>query len=155
MHIASLRDLLMFKDDELVYRQNSINELFSSHFATFDQLSSLYYECQGTSSEKMKIYNEVMALIRKVSADKKTIVNMESFIDAYNDNMMLKFHQAYPDINEIDAKLFMFIVLGFSSRAISIFINEKLDVVYNRKSRLKTRIQKSDVADKEQFLKVF
>lgn len=155
MHITNLRDLLLMKDGELVYRQNIISQLFSSHFETFDKLSSLYYECQGTSNEKMKIYNEVVALIRKVSADKTTIVNMESFVDAYNDNMMLKFHQAYPDINEIDAKLFMFIVLGFSSRAISIFINEKLDVVYNRKSRLKTRIQKSDVADKEQFLKVF
>ena len=155
MHIASLRDLLMLKDDELVYRQNSINELFSSHFATFDQLSSLYYECQGTSSEKIKIYNEVVSLIRRVSADKKTIKSMEHFIDSYNDNLMSKFHQAYPDINNLDANLFMFIVLGFSSRAISIFMNEKLDVVYNRKSRLKSKIQKSDVANKEDFLIYF
>jgi hypothetical protein len=48
----------------------------------------------------------------------------------------------------------MYIVLGFSARAISVFLNEKIDVVYNRKSRLKQKIQKSDVLNKDYFLEI-
>ena len=79
---------------------------------------------------------------------------MEEFINRYKDGLMVKFNQSFPHFSRSDVNLFMYIVLGFSARAISIFLNEKIDVVYNRKSRLKQKIQKSDVLNKECFLEL-
>ena len=75
-------------------------------------------------------------------------------MDRYKDNVMTKLHQAFPDMGNSDKNLFMYIVLGFSARAISIFMNEKIDVVYNRKSRLKQKISRSDSQYKELLLEL-
>ena len=102
----------------------------------------------------MKIHNEVISILSDVASDQNTIKKMEEFINRYKDGLMIKFKQSFPHFNRLDVNLFMYIVLGFSARAISVFLNEKIDVVYNRKSRLKQKIQKSDVLNKDYFLEI-
>ena len=116
--------------------QNAISNLFEQRFATIDRLSSTYYEYQGTVNEKHKIYTDVMELVSGLGSDQKTLKELETF----------------PEIKESDCILYLYSVAGFSARAISIFINEKLEVVYNRKSRLKQKISRSSSIEKEKFM---
>ena len=131
--------------------QNAINNLFEQRFATIDKLSSAYYEYQGTANERQKIYAEVMSLVSGLGSDKKIIRELECFINTYKDNLLVDFKREFPDIKESDYVLYLYVVAGFSSRAISIFIGEKLEVIYNRKSRLKQKINRSDSLYKEIF----
>ena len=152
--VAGLRVKIVDNEDLLLNKQLLIEQLFSSHFEAFNRLSDAYYGCKGLSNEKFKIYNEFMSILSDVASNQNTIIKMEEFINRYKDGLMVKFNQSFPHYSRLDINLFMYIVLGFSARAISIFLNEKIDVVYNRKSRLKQKIQKSDVLNKECFLEL-
>ncbi len=140
---SNLRNMLKVKETETNSMQEVINNLFEQRFATIDKLSSDYYEYQGTANEKQKIYTNVMKLVSGLGSDKKTIKELENFINTYKDNLMIRFREEFPDMKESDCILYLYAVAGFSSRAISIFIREKLEVVYNRKSRLKQKINRS------------
>lgn len=167
---ANLCYVLQTKEDETLSLRNSydkeierktaenlklyeaINSLFEQRFATIDKLSSAYYEYQGSANEKQKIYTEVMKLVNGLGSDKNMIKELESFINIYKDNLLVRFKNEFPDIKDSDYTLYIYMVAGFSSRAISIFIGENIDVVYNRKSRLKQRINKNNSMYKEEFL---
>lgn len=137
---------------ETLELQKAINNLFEQRFATIDMLSNAYYTYQGTANEKHKIYTEVMKLVSGFGSDNKTIKELENFINTYKNNIIVDFKADFPDIKESDYLLYLYLVAGFSSRAISIFIGEKLAVVYNRKSRLRHKIDKSNIHNKSKYL---
>lgn len=141
------------RNTQLQTLNTAINNLFEQSFTTIDKLTSAYYEYQGTINEKQKIYSDVMGIMSKLSSDKKVIYELEKFVNQYRNNLMIRFRTNFPEFKEADCVLFLYIIAGFSSRAISIFINEKLDVVYNRKSRLKQKIIRSNSPEKEIFVK--
>lgn len=169
MEVSEMNETIMNKDAETIALQEkldeseklrdtqlqalnvAINNLFEQSFATIDQLTSAYYEYQGTTNEKHKIYNDVMSIMSGLSSDKKVIYELEKFVNQYRDNLMTRFRSNFQEFKEQDCVLFLYTVAGFSSRAISIFINEKLDVVYNRKSRLKQKIICSNSPEKKAF----
>lgn len=148
---SNLRNMLRVKETETNSMQEVINNLFEQRFATIDKLSSDYYEYQGTANEKQKIYTDVMKLVSGLGSDKKTIKELEDFINTYKGNLMARFRNEFPELKESDCTLYLYAVAGFSSRAISIFIGEKLEVVYNRKSRLKQKINRSTSPDVATF----
>lgn len=132
--------------------QNAINNLFEHSFLTIDQLTSAYYEYQGSANEKQKIYTDVMSIVSGIGSDKKTIEKIERFVNTYKSNIMQRFRTEFPGMKQSDYILYLYVVAGFSSRAIGVFLGEKLDVVYNRKSRLKQKISKSNSVNKEYFI---
>ena len=150
--VVDLRNRITAKEDMLLNKQTLIEQLFSSHYDAFNRLSSAYYQCKGLSNEKEKIHNEVVRIISNVATDAIAIKKMEEFINRYKDNLMVKFNKSFPDFSKSEVTLYMYVVLGFSARAISIFLNENIDVIYNRKSRLKQKILKSKVNNREYFL---
>lgn len=93
-----------------------------------------------------------MELVSGLGSDQKTLKELESFVNTYRDNLMYRFRETFPEIKESDCILYLYSVAGFSARAISIFINEKLEVVYNRKSRLKQKISRSSSIEKDKFM---
>ena len=145
MAIASeLRNILTLKDSEILSQQNIIEQLFASRFDTIDKLSCAYFEAQGFNNEKQRIYREVSSLIDDISSDKIAIKRMEDFVNTYKDNLMLKFRSSIPNATEDDTQLYLYMALGFSPRAISIFMKKSVDAVYNLKSRLRHKIIKSN-----------
>lgn len=68
--------------------------------------------------------------------------------------MISRFKAAFPDLKDADYKLFLFLTLGFSIPAITLLLREdKIEAVYNRKARLKTKIKKFGGTDAGDFLK--
>lgn len=135
--------------------QEAVNRLFEQKFKTIDQLCNTYYVYQGSNNERTKIYNNVIDLISNLSKDKKTISELEAFVNTYKNNLMADFRAEYPTLKDEDYLLFLYIVVNFSSRAISILIGESLSVVYNRKSSLKRKIQQGDSIHKDLFIAEF
>lgn len=59
------------------------------------------------------------------------------------DNILAKIKESNPDIKPDDYRLLVFLASGLSSRTISLLLGESVDVVYKRKSRLKSRLRES------------
>ncbi len=145
-------ELKIVKKHDLDKKQ-LMGELFEARYAIINELCATYYEYQGTSKEQKKIADEVKRHINSISGN-GNIGDLESCVNRYNGNIMRKFRDEFPNIKESECSMFMYMVAGFSCKAISVFIDEKLDVVYNRKSRLKSKIKLSNSAYKNDFLQL-
>jgi type II secretory pathway pseudopilin PulG len=131
---------------------SSVGELFGKRFESIDKLCGTYYECLGTTRNQKKIYEEVKSIIDGLGNDTSMIAELEEYANKYMNNLMADFRSAMPELKEADCQLFLYCLLGFSSRSISLFLDEKIEVVYNRKSRLKNKIKQSVSERKEEFL---
>ena len=150
MNIASdIQDVLQSKNTEM---SHWVRQLFREKFEFIDSLGGTYYERQNTPNEQIAIYNEVKRAIQNLGADKQTKSELERIVNLCNDDILKKIRLQIPEIKTVDYDLFCYLCAGFSYRAISIFMQMKIENVYNRKSRLKVQISNSTAASKELFL---
>ena len=130
-----------------------INNLFSHQFETINQLCNVYYDNQGTKFEKDRIYKEVKKQIESLGTEKSE--QLEEIINTYKDNLLSQFRKDFPTLSK-DYQLFAtYQFAGFSARAISLFTNDKVENIYNKKSRLKNKIANSTSPYKEEYLRLF
>lgn len=73
-------------------------------------------------------------------------------IDSISDGLISNLKNLSTSISEVDLQLLAYIYVGFSTRSISLLIEEKIEVIYNRKSRLKTKISNLDYPRKNELL---
>lgn len=150
MNIASdIQDVLQSKNTEM---SRLVRQLFHEKFELIDSLGCTYYERRDTPNEQIAIYNEVKRAIQNLGTDKQTKSELERIVNLCNEEILEKIRAQIPEIRAADYDLFCYLCAGFSYRAISIFMQTKIDNVYNRKSRLKTLISNSAAASKEIFL---
>jgi len=133
----------------------SLSNLYKQKFEILDTLSSTYYETAGTPTSKKILLGKIENLISDFRNDFKTALKLEHEINIYNDNLMVKFRNDFPEFKDHEIRLFLYTAAGFSNRTISLFIDEKIEVIYNRKSRLKAKIKKSQSPDKIRYLSSF
>ena len=151
----NLRQILEIKDSSLASAQDTISNLFANQFRLVDELCSDYYECKGTPKEKNKVYEKVVNIISGLGSDPNIINQMEEKINQGLDNLIADFRKDYKELKDSDVQLFIYLVMGFSPRAMSVLISQKLEVVYNRKSSLKRKIKEGNSTKKELYLRYF
>lgn len=138
-----MQDIIQLKQTKFSEAQESIKKLLSTRFEVIDDLCKTIYETKITESTKRKISSEVEKFIYQFSSDKQKIVELEMFANKIHSNIISSFKADLPNLKESDYLLFLYTILGFSNTAIALFLNEdKLEAVYNRKARLKTKIRK-------------
>ena len=130
----------------------SVKELFRQKYAVVDTLCSAYYESRGVKLEKKRIVAEVERILRDLTADSVRLDELAASADQYTDGVYTAFRRDFPRLRSEDYRLFLYLMAGFSARSISLLLDEKIEVVYNRKSRLKARIRNSGAARKEEYL---
>lgn len=129
-----------------------VRDLLSGKFEHLDRLCSLYYSSVDDTKQRKSISNEVIKEIGEFKNNPKIIVTLEELVNKYCDNLMTNFHADFPKTSSASACLFLYTILGFSSRSISIFLEQDIDNVYKTKNRLKTRIQNSNISKKNLYL---
>jgi tetratricopeptide (TPR) repeat protein len=121
-----------------------IRTMLSSKFSTLDKLCDAYYTYNGHSNKQAKICAKVEEILDGFSQDKCIITELENTINTYLGDLVKQFRLDCPGLNAWEYDLFIFIVLDFSARAISIFQGVKIEVVYTRKAKLKKKISSSE-----------
>ena len=66
---------------------------------------------------------------------------------------MRHLHEAFPNIKEIDSRMYTLNAIGLTIPAICMLLKERREVIYNRRLRLRSRIQESDTPHRDQLLK--
>ena len=77
-----------------------IAELFHKQYELLDKLSNTYYETHGCSKEKESIYEQVKSEINKFANDKKTMAQLERFVNTYKNNVMSHIREEIHSISE-------------------------------------------------------
>lgn len=149
----NLKSTLELRESENSKMQQAINTLFEQKYETINNLCDIYFQSDAYPNKQNKVYLQIKSIIDNLGSDPKTILKLEEYANRYLNNIIIKFRNDYPNIKEADILLFLYSAIGFSSRAISSFLNENIDVIYNRKSRLKARIKASSATEKDTFLK--
>lgn len=130
--------------------RKQIQELFKLKFEVINNLCSSYFEIKNTPKEQIKIFEEIKTLIENISKE-AYVSELISIINKYNDNLIKKINEQL-NLGEKDLLLYSYLCAGFSNRSISLLTGDKLENIYNRKSRLKAKIIKSNSIDMELFL---
>ena len=80
---------------------------------------------------------------------------MEQAVNDCRDNLLVIVKETYPEIKAEDYQLLVYLASGLSSRTISLLLGETVDVIYKRKSRLKTRLKEKVSPVSSNILSVF
>ena len=148
----NLKNTLFIKNKYIEALQSDVNKLFSGQFEILNNLCSIYYENSDEKKVIYAIYKDVKSIIKKLGSDKNTIAQLEKLANEHLNNIMVDFRNYYGNLSNDDVQLFLYIVMGFSSRAISIILNIDINKVYNRKSSLKRKIYKRSDIDTVRFI---
>lgn len=132
-----------------------LKNMLRNDFSVFDKLCTAYYEGMSDNSEKKRIVSEVERIIKDFSKDSSSIGKLEEYADKHTGGLYSSLKTDMPGLKELDYHMYLYLLLGFSAQSISIFLGESVNVVYNRKSRLKSRIESSSSDRKEKYLAAF
>lgn len=130
-----------------------LHEVLETRFSLIDSLCQTYYESQGTKTERKAIIDKVKSEIESVRTD--SFQEMEQAVNDCRDNILVKVKNNYPEIKNEDYMLLVFLASRLSTRAISLLLGESVDVVYKRKSRLKSRLKESMGVSNPDIMAIF
>ena len=143
----------LFKDShQSVSQQKSeIVAIFRNQYEKINKILSLYADDPQSSYTQKELIRELDRTIDSFHAN-KTIKQMEEYADKYLDGIMQKLRAHFTTFSERDFVLLLYLIVGFTPKAISLFVKETPKNIYNRKYRLKERIEKSSIENKQEII---
>ena len=124
-------------DTELKTSEGYVSEMFYKQYELLNKLTSTYYETHVCNKDMEAIYKQVSLEIERLSSDKKSIRQLENFVNRYRGNIMDTIRTHLPDLTNMDYRLLCYLCAGFSAKAISIFTGDSTNNIYVKKSRIK------------------
>jgi hypothetical protein len=148
----NLRESLMAKENETSELQKAVHDLFVSRYSDVNELCRRFSEVATFATQK-QISAEVTNMIEQMSSDKDKLAELEECANKYLSNIMSDFRRDLPNLKDDDYKLYLYSILGFSASTIELFLKEsKVENVYNRKARLKSKINQLEQSQRERYL---
>lgn len=129
-----------------------VGTLFKKQFELLDELSGTFYETHDIKKDKDAIYRQVRENIEAFMKDNRSVERLEDIVDNYRGGLMTLLRTEVPQLGRQEQRFMAFVYAGFSSKAISIFMQESVGNVYTKKSRIKGIISRSDAPHKEQLI---
>ena len=138
---SSLNNRIDAGRSELNRLETKLHGMLHNRFALIDSLCQTYYETQGTKTERKAIIDKVKSEIEAVRT--VSFPEMEQIVNDCRDNILVRVKETFPNIKTEDYQLLVYLASGLSSRTISLLLEESVDVIYKRKSRLKLRLKQN------------
>ncbi|MBR3526297.1 MAG: hypothetical protein IKN88_00785 [Bacteroidales bacterium] len=143
-------------DDKIDNLQTKIFGMFRERFQEYAKIYETYDRNIVSGVKGIAAYNHIQEIFKVIKGEEETEHRFEKIIDKETNGIITIFRKDYPNLTEIEYQLFCYYVVGYDTKTISILLSEKTpDALYMRKSRLKSKIEASDVKDKEKYLKYF
>ena len=140
--------------ENLNSRLNSLKGKAFSGTDVLERLCAQYYVNEGSDRLQGSVVKEVRSIIDGLRSDPAVQNNIEETLDASYDNVMKRLRTAFPKWKEEDFHIYAYTAAGFSSTTIATLLEKDKPFVYNRLYRIKSRIQSSDLPDKDFFLEI-
>lgn len=150
---SGLKNRVDVSRDDVCRLETKLHGMLGDRFALIDGLCQTYYESQGTKTERKAIVDKVKSEINLLRTD--SFSGMEQAVNDCRGNILTKVRNCYPEIKAHDYQLLVYLAGGLSTRTISLLLGEGPDVVYKRKSRLKSRLKESVATVCPEIMDVF
>lgn len=149
-----LKEQIKDNNDESRRYSVSALQVLANQYAVLDELCRNYSENpDGTSPAK---YAKLLKnTIRGLGDNDEFATRVLSDFNVLSNNLISELKNTNQNFKPADFKLLAFLVAGFSSSSISVFLQLSKSVVYDRKYRLKQKIANLDFSRKEELLKYF
>ncbi|MDE6264156.1 MAG: hypothetical protein K2M11_03330, partial [Paramuribaculum sp.] len=125
-----------------------LHAIFKNHLALFNKMCEIWHQHNQTEDggeinntiRYNRLCKEIGTALKKIS-DIKIIDGLTAVIDKYDDNWATRFKNLYPELNEQEYRLAIYIHLGFRPSTIAMISNRgNVHAVYLAKSRLKKKL---------------
>lgn len=150
---SMLNECIESKDGDVTRLEATLHGLLENRFALIDSLCQTYYESQGTKTERKAIADKVKNEIEAVRSE--SFADMEKAVNDCRDNILSRIKATHPNIKPEDYQLAVYLASNLSTRTISLLLEESIDVVYKRKSRLKKRLLEANDSKNTDFAEIF
>ncbi len=142
------------KDERVSALTSRINSAFTERLERMNRLCESYFIDGHSAGSDSRIYREIKSLISDFTTDDIRAELYES-VNRRSGDALSRLREQMPRLSESDVLLLAYVFMGFSPKAISILLDMKIGTVYMKRSRLKERIERSEIADKDGILSLF
>ncbi len=149
---SELRQLLQSRNRNIRGLQEYINSLYGEKFNMVEELCDMFILPSKQPSEQKRIYDTVKSIVDGFKMDGARRSEIENFVNKYKNNVASNFKKDFPTLPQRDYILFLYCAAGFSRHAISYLMGDNVDVVSNRKTRLRKRFAAFDGDHKSQYI---
>lgn len=149
---SSLKDEMCSRNQTCEQLESRLAETLVSRFNVIDELCETYYESQGTKVERKAILDKVKTNIMSLQSDSGLFAEMEQAVNSCRGGVLKTLRDGWPDIKPEDYKLYVYLASGLSNRTVALLLNESIEVVYKRKSRLKSRLSEKFIISPNNLL---
>lgn len=132
--------------------RTALHSLEELHLTTLSRLCETYYESTSKDSVKSRVARDTLKAIEEIAASPEFYSMLESRLNTEDGNAVTLLRAKIPGIKEQDVRLYLCNASGFSIPTMCMILNERREVIYNRRLRLRTRIQESDAEHRDMFL---
>lgn len=150
--IVSIRDNLLNQEAAVTELGVEIEAQFRERFLVINRLAETYYTHRDTSKEKQKIYQSILDNLTAYGSPEFVRRELEPMINRTQNGIIERMRSQLPILTEGEIQLVCYLLTGFSTGAISLFLQTNPDNVYRKRYRLRERIKKSEAPDKADFL---
>ena len=137
--------------DTLKKQYSLVYKLFQSHYATLDALSNEYFEKKDSEIMRKTIVKDFEKEIDKMRQP-ESINKLESIVNDCCNDIITRLKEQFPQFKEKDILFLTLIFAGFSPRSVCLFTDIKIGNYYNKKTRIRRKIESSNTPDKDFFL---
>lgn len=141
------------KQADFITVQASVQKLMQEQMEVFDNYCKAYYESRNNEISAQRLKSLVYRTIESVQDCTEEYERLEQYANQLHDGIIANFKKDLPDLKQADYSLFLFCLFGLSNSSICALLKEeKADNVYNRKRRLKNKINKLDTERRDLYL---
>lgn len=117
---------------------STLSSMLTDRFRIIDDLCATYYESQGTPGERRRIVEKVKSQIASLQTDSDLFAEMVSCVN----DCRCGYLDSLPPLSPDDYRLTVYLACNLSNRTIALLTGQTLEVIYKRKSRLKSRLNR-------------
>lgn len=151
--ISQLESQLKDAANNLDLQKAHFNKLFKNRFKEIDTLSSIYYKRKENGENVDEVINNLKTILSSI-VDEENLIELQEIINRYNNNIIARFKNQFPNLKNTYIVFFTLILSGMSAKTISLVTSIQLGNYYNRRTRLIAKISESNAPDKDEFLKI-
>ena len=149
--VAALLENTRKYNEESRRSTKAMEELFLEKYYAVNLLCDSYFENDNSDIMKRRLYNEINKYLDSFK-DQKRIEKLQYEVNLLYNNAINEIKDKSNDIATSDLNILIFILNGFSPKAVCIFTNINIKQFYYRRSKIKELIEKMDISDKNRIL---
>jgi tetratricopeptide (TPR) repeat protein len=150
-YVETIRELQL-ADRSISEQMNvSVSALYRDRFSELNHLCDIYYDHDGTARQKTLVFDRLRDTIEEIKHDSRRLGQLEEAVNLYRNNIYARMREQVTKLNDRDLRVALYVLAGFSNRAIAIFVDSDPSSVSKMRYNIKQKIKVAGAADGEEF----